>query len=326
MVLHFGKATGIYFKTMPFVLLRMGIGVLLGLATVLYFGILGFLAYTFFSESISGIIAIIGLLIALFIFIKAWNLFARYVLYLVKAGHIAVIAHIIDTGEVPSNQISYGTGQVKEHFKEASALFAVDMVVKAVIKQFNKRVVSFADLVSFVPNLKQIIQIIAKAITIAASYIDEAIIAYMFISEEENRWKSAGDGLVLYAKTWKSVLGSTLLMVLGMYAVALVLFLALSPVAGLLGGLSTTFELIGWVVIAGVLLTIYSGFLKPWVKTVVITTFLIEAQDETPDSQTRQYIEERSDKFKELLERGEQEETEGTTEKQPNEGGPATPA
>ncbi|MFP9062535.1 hypothetical protein ACLI4R_18710 [Natrialbaceae archaeon A-chndr2] len=326
MVLHFGKATGIYFKTMPFVLLRMGIGVLLGLATVLYFGILGFLAYTFFSESISGVIAIIGLLIALFIFIKAWNLFARYVLYLVKAGHIAVIAHIIDTGEVPSNQISYGTGQVKEHFKEASALFAVDMVVKAVIKQFNKRVVSFADLVSFVPNLKQIIQIIAKAITIAASYIDEAIIAYMFISEEENRWKSAGDGLVLYAKTWKSVLGSTLLIVFGMYAVALVMFLALSPVAGLLGGLSTTFELIGWVVIAGVLLTIYSGFLKPWVKTVVITTFLIEAQDETPDSQTRRYIEERSDKFKELLERGEQEETESTTEKQPNDGGPATPA
>ncbi|MFP9193479.1 hypothetical protein [Natronosalvus vescus] len=324
MVLHFGKATGIYLKTMPFVLLRMGIGLLLGIVSIVYFGVIGWLAWTFVdAETISGWVAIVALLIALVLFIKAWQLLVKYVLYLVKAGHIAVIAHIVQTGEVPSNQISYGTGKVKEHFTEASALFAVDQVVKAVIKQFNRRVLSFSNLVSFVPTLKQIIEFVGRAVAIAASYIDEAIVAYMFISDEENRWKAAGDGLVLYAKSWKPVLGSTLLIVGGMYVAALVLFLALTPLASVLSGLSTTFELIGWVVVVGLVLTVYSGLLKPWVKTVVITTFLIEAQDKTPDSKTRQEIENRSEKFKELLNRAE---TEETTTEQSDQDSPVTPA
>ena len=262
MVLHFGKATGIYLKTMPFVLLRMGIGLLLGIVSIVYFGVIGWLAWTFVdAETVSGWVAIVALLIALVVFIKAWQLLVKYVLYLVKAGHIAVIAHIVQTGEVPSNQISYGTGKVKEHFTEASALFAVDQVIKAVIKQFNRRVLSFSNLVSFVPTLKQIIEFVGRAVAIAASYIDEAIVAYMFISDEENRWKAAGDGLVLYAKSWKPVLGSTLLIVGGMYVAALVLFLAMTPLASVLSGLSTTFEVIGWVVVAGLVLTVCSGLL-----------------------------------------------------------------
>ena len=324
MVLHFGKATGIFVRTMPFVLLRMGIGLLLGLASIVYFGVIGWLAYTVVDAgTVSGWVAIVGLLIAVVLFVKAWRLLVRYVLYLVKAGHIAVIAHIVQTGETPPNQISYGTGQVKEHFTEASALFAVDMVVKSVIRQFNRRILSFSNLVSFVPNLKQLIEFVGRAIAIAASYIDEAIVAHMFISEEDNRWRAAGDGLVLYAKSWKPVLGSTLIIVGGMYVATLVMFLALTPLASVLGGLSAGFELIGWIVVGGLLLTVYAGLLKPWVKTVVITTFLIESRDESPDSQTRQRIEDRSEKFRELLQRAE---TEEPSTEVPEQDEPVTPA
>ena len=302
MVLHFRQATSIFAKTMPFVLLRLGIGILLGVLSVLYFGVVLYVGYRLLGAgTISGWIAIAGLLVAIGLFAWLWRLFSRYVLYLIKAGHIAVIAHIVETGEVPDNQIQYGKGQVTERFTEASALFAVDQVIKVVVKQFNSGVVSFSKLFSFVPALKKLIRLVGKAIAIAASYIDEAIIAHMFISDEENPWRSARDGVVLYGKNWKPVLGSTMLIVLGMYAAAFALLLALTPIASVLSGLSATIEVAGWVVVGGLFLTLYTGFLKPWVKTVVITTFLVESRDETPDSETMDRIAARSDRFQELV-------------------------
>ncbi|WP_255170954.1 hypothetical protein [Natrononativus amylolyticus] len=308
MVLHFGKATGIFVRTMPFVLLRMGVGVLLGLLSILYFGVVVWLGLTLLDwGTISGWIAVVGLLVAIAIFVGAWRLFSRYVLYMIKAAHIAVIAHIIDTGEVPSGQLRYGKSQVRSHFVEASALFAIDQLVKAVIKQFNGRVVSVSSLFSFSSGLRNLIRLLGRAVAVAASYIDEAIIAYMFTVDEENPWRAARDGVVLYGKNWKPVLGSTLLIVLGMYAVTFAFLLAMTPLASVLGGLSSTLEVVGWVVVAGVVLTAYTGFIKPWVKTVVITTFLVEARDDTPDSETADRIAARSEKFSELVRKAETE-------------------
>ncbi|USZ73224.1 hypothetical protein [Natronosalvus halobius] len=302
MKLHFRRATGIYLQTFPFVLLRLGIGLALGIASLLYFGAIAWIAYTFVDAgTISGWIAIVGLLVALALFVKAWRLLVRYVLYLVKAGHIAVIAHVIETGDVPSNQVTYGIEQVKANFTEASALFAVDQVVKGVIEQFNRRLLSVSNLVDFAPSLEQIVELLGRALALAATYIDEAIVAHLFVTDEDNRWQAAGDGLVLYAKTWKSVLGSTLLIVVGMYAVTGALLLALTPLAGAFGGLSTTVEFAGWLVVGAIVLTVYTGLLKPWVKTVVITTFLLESRNHSPDAKTRARIEARSEKFRELL-------------------------
>lgn len=307
MKLHFRQATSVFRKTLPFVLLRIGVGLLLGVVSVLYFGITLWIGHRLLEAgTISGWIAAIGLLVAVGLFVWGWRLFSRYVLYLVKVAHVAVIAHIVDTGEVPPDQLAYGKAQVTDRFAEASALFAVDQVVKAVVKQFNSGVVSFSRLFSAVPSLKKLIRLVGKAIAIAATYIDEAIIAHMFISDD-NPWRSARDGVVLYGKTWKPVLGSTILIVLGLYAAAFVVLLALTPIASVFGGLSTTVEVAGWIVVGGVFLTVYTGFLKPWVKTVVITTFLVESRDQTPDSETMDRIAARSDRFQELVDNAERE-------------------
>ncbi|QFU83707.1 cytochrome P450 family protein [Natronorubrum aibiense] len=297
MKLHFRQATNVYRKTFPFVLLRIGVGIALGVATVLYFGAVLWIGHRFLEAgTFSGWIAAIGLLVAVGLFVWGWRLVSRYVLYLVKAAHIAVIAHVVDTGEVPSNQLQYGKAQVTDRFAEASALFAIDQVVKAVVKQFNSGVVS-------VSKLKKLIRLVGKAIAIAASYIDEAIIAHLFITDDDNPWQSARDGIVLYGKNWKPVLGSTLLIVLGSYVAAFVVLLSLTPIASVLGGRSPTVESIGWVVVGELGLTVYTGFLKPWVKTVVITTFLVESRGQTPDSETEARIAARSERFQDLVEK-----------------------
>ncbi|MFC4989035.1 MULTISPECIES: hypothetical protein [Saliphagus] len=308
MKLHFIKATGVFFRTLPFVALRLAVGGLFGLLTVLYFGVIGWLVLTLLDAgTLSGPIAGIGLFIATLIFLGVMRLARRYVLYLVAAGHIAVIAHIVDTGETPSNQIAFGTSKVKENFAGASALFVVDQLVKSVIRQFNNTVISLSNLLSFVPTLGNILAVLRRGIALAASYIDEAILAHVFLNEDQNNWRAARDGVVLYGKTWKPVLASTLIIVLGMYAVAFGVLLGLTPLAAVFGGLSPTYEILGWVVVGGIALTVYLGVLRPWVKTVVITTFLVESRELTPDSDTMDFIATRSQKFNELVANAEAE-------------------
>ncbi|MHC3439498.1 hypothetical protein ACYJ1Y_15760 [Natrialbaceae archaeon A-gly3] len=308
MALHFRKATGVFRKTMPFVALRLAVGLGIGLATVLYFGIVAWIGFRLLEAgTISGWIGIVGVLLAVGIFLAAWRLAARYVLYLVKAGHIAVIAYVVETGEVPENQLQYGKAQVREHFAETSALFAVDKLIKAVVRQFNDAVVSVSGLLSFSSSLQRLIRLVGRGVAVAASYIDEAIIAHVFVSEADDRWTAAKDGVILYGQNWKPVLGSTLLIVIGMYIAAFGLFMALTPVAGALGNLSATFELVGWVVVGGMVLTVYTGLLKPWVKTVVITTFLVESRGDSPESEMTDRLAGRSETFQELVNRADSE-------------------
>lgn len=302
MALYFGKATRVFFRTLPFVALRAAVGVLFGLAAVAYFGTVGWLAITL-SETgtVSGPIGGIGLLVATLVFLAAVRFARRYVLYMVAAGHIAVIAHVVETGETPPNQIAFGTAAVRGSFAEANALFAVDRTIKAALAQFNGAAVPFSRLVRFVPALESVLTVLRKALSLAASYLDEAILAYVFLNGGEDDWRAARDGVVLYAKTWRSVLGSTLLIVLGLYAVAFVLLLSLTPLAAVFGGLSPTFEVLGWIAAAGVAVALYLGVLRPWVKTVVITTFLVESRELTPDGDTMALIAGRSRAFGELV-------------------------
>ena len=305
MVLHFGKATSVFLKTLPWVAVRFAVGVAFALLAVIWFGLV--LWILFGSIGVSGLIGVALLLLATVVFGGLVTLLRRYVLYLVTAGHIAVIAHVVDTGEVPDDQLQFGKQQVADRFVEASALFAVDQVVKTVIKQFNKAVASIGRMADFVPALRQLMGIVTQAIGLAASYIDQAILAHMFLHEEKGTWTAARDGVVLYGKTWKPVLGSTLLIVIGMQGLALAFVGVLAVVSGALGGFGTIVEAAVWLVVGGVVAVGYFGIVSPWIKTVVITTYLVEAEDKVPDSETMDYIADRSSEFSDLVKKAEDE-------------------
>lgn len=301
MRLHFGRATRIMGQTLPFVLLRIGIAVGIGLLAVVYFGAIAGIAW-YLGGSLSTLILLAVFAVSLIGFLFIVNFLRKYVLYLVSAGHIATIAHIIDTGDVPDNQLAFGKNKVTDRFVEASALFAVDKVIKSVLKQFNSAVISLSSLVNFVPALQNIIKVLRKAITLAGRNLDEAILAHMFIAEDKDNWTAARDGLVLYAKTWKPVLTTTVLIVLAAYVVSAVGAIIVSPLAVVFESASPVGEAAGWAIVLGIVAVGYYGFVSPWIKTVVITTFLIEAQDETPDSETMDFLESKASDFREVVE------------------------
>ena len=59
----------------------------------------------------------------------------EYILYVVKAGHIAVMVHLIDGRDVPGGQgqIAYARQVVTQRFAEANMLFVMDQLVKGAI-------------------------------------------------------------------------------------------------------------------------------------------------------------------------------------------------
>ena len=300
MVLHFRKGTNVFVKTIPWVFVRFAVSVAFALLGAVYFAAIAFVLFV--VTGVSGGIAILALAVAGIVFYGFFRLLRGYILYLVTAGHVAVIAHTVNTGSVPSNQLQFGKQQVRTRFEEASVLFGIDRVLRGVINQFNHTITSMGDTLGFVPGVEQLVAVLNRAIGIAASYIDEAIIAHMFLHDTKGNWTAARDGVVLYAKTWKPVLASTLLIVLGSYAALFVLLLLFVPIAGVLGAVAPALEIGGWIIVGAVVLVSYFGLFNPWVKTIVITTYLIESANETADSETMDYIAAKSAKFRTLRE------------------------
>ena len=64
----------------------------------------------------------------------------EYLLYLVKAGHIAVLVELFEGRELPAgrSQIDYAQSIVRERFGESSVLFGVDQLIKGILKAFNR--------------------------------------------------------------------------------------------------------------------------------------------------------------------------------------------
>ena len=102
----------------------------------------------------------------------------HYFAYLVKAGHVAVIAQTFKEGRVPDNCVSVGKAMVKDRFGTANAYFAID------------KLVSGADSVKSATNF---------FLNISLGYIDECCLSYTFYNKGQNAYKSACDGVVIYA-------------------------------------------------------------------------------------------------------------------------------
>lgn len=78
----------------------------------------------------------------------------EYLLYQVKAGHIALLVKFMHGEKIPEGQgmVEFGHAQVKQHFKESNVLFAVDQLIKGVLKVISGSINSFANLIP-IPGL-----------------------------------------------------------------------------------------------------------------------------------------------------------------------------
>ena len=297
MKLHFGEAWGILMKTLPCVIVRMLVYGIVAIASALYVGLLLLMSKVFGGAG--GILVIVGLLILLGLL----KLAQRFVLYLIKAGHIAVITEIIQNGKLPENtgQLEYGKKVVTDLFKEVSVLFTVDQLVSGTIKAFNNMVVRMADILP-IPGVEGLAKFAGMIVNYAVTYVDETILSFSLARKEKNIWESAKTGLVLYAQNWKPILTNAVgLAMVNIVGLVLCIIVMLIPFGALAAMTSNDTLKMVWLFLAlafgyGLKLALLNPF--SLISTIITYNHAIEGQ--SPNAEWEAKLEQASNKFKEL--------------------------
>src|SRR3954454_14021928 len=120
----------------------------------------------------------------------------EYILYIVKAGHIAVLVELIDGRGVPQgqSQINYATEIVRTHFAETNVLFGVDLLIRGVLAAVLGVIQGITSLIP-IPGLQNVVALIRAFLRVAVGLMDEVILGYLIRTRTTNPWQGAQTGL-----------------------------------------------------------------------------------------------------------------------------------
>lgn len=300
------RSIGFMVQTLPFLLLRLAVYGGIALAYVLASGIGAGIGYGLgaFGDPGGGAGgALLGGLIG-FSIVGAIMFWAReYLLYLVKAGHIAVLVELMDGRSLPAGkgQLGHGKDVVKERFAQASALFALDVLVKGVLRSLTGLA---GGLLSFLPGARQLRDLLRAFLRVAVGFIDEVILAHAIRTNSDNAWDSAREALVLYGQNWKAMFRNAAWLMIIVYGLGFLIFLAMLAPASLLvywmpGTLSFTtlvFALLfAWCVKTAVL--------EPFAVACLMQVYFQTIDGQQPDAEWDARLEQMSGHFRKLKSR-----------------------
>lgn len=292
-------AKQVYSKTMPFVWAKLMLGLVTVLISAVLFAVLMGIGWLFGEN---------GMAVGLLIWIGATG-FVRFAImhymgYLVKAGHIAVISETITTGRIPKNQVAYGKEMVLQRFATSNVYFAVDKLVSGAVRQLQNTLQKVGDALDFIPGMQAVTGMGKFLIDISLGYIDECCLGWTFCQKEQGAFKSAADGVVIYAQNWKHLLKSAAKTML------MVLVLTGAVILGVFVVLGVLFKILGWSPLAAFLLaclvafTIKFAFVDSWIMVKMMVCYLEAA----PSTQITYDLYGKlcglSGKFKELFQKG----------------------
>ena len=297
MKLYFGETWSILLKTFPYLGIMVVIYGLIGFGAAIYLGLLFLMAKIFggagFLIFLIGLGCLFGLL----------KLIQRYLLYMVKAGHVAVVTELIQKGSLPpnTNQLEYGKQAVTRLFKEISVLFVIDQLVSGTVKSFNRMAVRIADHIP-IPGVESLVRVAGVITHLAVTYVDEAILSFNLARNDKNIWESAKKGVILYAQNWKPILTNAVtLAIVSIVGFVVFVILMLIPF-GLLSVITSNALLKAfWLFCA---LTIGYGLkvaiINPFclIATIITYNHAIDGQEPNIDWEIK--LEQVSDKFRKL--------------------------
>ncbi len=303
-----GQAVGLMFKTLPFIVFRLAVYFGIALAYLLMtgigagvgWGIGGFgdadfrAASTFWGGAIG--FGIVGAVI---------YVLREYLLYIVKAGHIAVLVELVEGQVLPEgrSQIQHASQVVKERFGQASALFLVDQLIKGVLKSLIGMVKTVFRLLP-IPGAQQFLNILQAFLRIAVGFIDEVILAYCIRTRATNTWASSRDALILYGQNLKPMMKNAAWLTVIIYLLSFVVFLVMLAPAALVaylipGGWSATGLLIALLFAWSVKVAVF----EPLAVTCMMQVYFKVTEGQTPDPEWEAKIEGMSKKFRQLKEK-----------------------
>lgn len=302
------NSLGLMARTAPFILLRM----------VVYFGItLGYILVTGTGAGIGYGVGALGDAgfratsvfwggaIGFGVFGAFMYWIREYILYIVKAGHIAVLVELIDGKPIPQgkSQINYATGVVKERFAQASILFAVDQLIKGVIGAISALIRGVLTVLPL-PGVRQLAGILHAFLRVAVGFIDEVILGYMIRSGSTDPWGTAQKALVLYGQNYKVMLKNAAWLAVIVYFLSFLVFLVmLAPAALVVYIMPGAWSAGGFVFALLFAWSVKAALFEPFAIVCLMSVYFktIEGQEPNPDWEAR--LEQMSGKFRTLKNR-----------------------
>lgn len=295
----FGQVMSTLWKTKEFVLFRFLIYMGITLAYIIGTGAGGGIGYLVGSVGEGKETGLFYGMVGGFSLVSGVLYYVReYLLYLVKAGHIAVIVKHLDNEPMPEGkgQIKYAQEVVKERFKESSVLFGVDQLIKGVLKTFNR---IFSGIMSFLPIIPQpIVKFVNGVINMSLTYVDEVILAYYIRNNSENPWEDSRKALVLYAQNYKTFLKNAVFLTIITWVLSLlVLLIVFGPLAALFSMIGYTGNI--WVIIIAIVTAwgIKSALIDPIAMTALMQVFFKVTEGQEPNPEWEAKLERGSKKF-----------------------------
>ncbi|MCH5274944.1 MAG: hypothetical protein J1E65_03825 [Lachnospiraceae bacterium] len=296
------KAKDVYFKTMIFVWLKLALGGALLLVSLILLAIclgLGSLG----GGNGMGIALIIWLLLVCVLY-GAVN---RYVGYMLKAGHVAMVTTAVTTGTLPENQLQAAVGMIKERFVTANAYFVIDRLVSGAVSQLQRGLQKIDDILGKIPGVSLIVSFLQLFVQIALDYVDECCLGYTFLHKEQSAFKSAADGVVIYFQNWKKLLKDAAIMtviVMGLSLLAWLLPFLLFTAIFAAFGIHWIFALVIGIIISAV---IKNAFIDSWMMVKMMVSYMEVAPTTEITFDLYSKLCKLSRKFKSLFEKGQQE-------------------
>lgn len=295
--MNFAEALKILLKTIPYLVLRLVVYLLVGVGIGIYLACVVLLAKIF--GGIGGLIFLIGLGVM-------WGLLRlvkNYLLYLVKAGHVAVVTELIHKGKLPEgvNQVKYGRKIISGMFKSVSALFVVDQLVNGILRAVNRSVVRIAEMLP-IPGMEGLAKIVTIILNFAVTYVDESILSYNVARPEENAFESAKNGLILYAQNWKPILKTAVgLAFVNMFAFVVLFVALLFPFAPLALMATSGGWKFFWFAMAFVLAyCLKLALVNPFSLVAMIITYNKSVEGQVPSPEWESRLDTISAKFRDL--------------------------
>ncbi len=303
-----GRTLGLMGQTLPFIVFRIivyfGIAVAFVLVTGVGAGVgwgvgaFGDADFRAGSTLWGGIIGF-GLTAGTIFFLR------EYLLYMVKAGHIAVLVELIDGRGVPQGQgqINYATDIVRQHFAETNVLFGVDLLVKGVLAAILGLLQGIASFIP-IPGLNNVVALVRAFLRVAIGLMDEVVLGYLFRTHAQNPWQGAQTALVLYAQNYKVMLKNAAWLTIIQYILAFVVFLlALAPATALVWFIPNAWGAGGFIFAIIFAWAVNAALIEPFCIAAMMEVYFRVIEGQTPDPAWDQRIGEVSRKFRELREK-----------------------
>jgi hypothetical protein len=302
----FSKAVGMVMKTLPFVVLRLVVFVGIGFAYLLTVGAGAVVGYGFghFAGGTEGPEggAFWGGLIGFGIVSAVLYLVREYILYLVKAAHIAVLVELYDGHEVPAGQgqLGFGANFVKTHFATSSVLFGVDQIIKGVLRAFF-RTINFFTAFLPIPALQSLIRLAESIVRMSLTYVDEIILAYLIRTRTANPWNTAKDGLILYAQNYPHFLKNAVWLSVFLWLVTAAIFLVLIvPAVALVALLPGSLTVWGFALAFIFAWGLKAALLEPVAIASLMQVYFKTIEGQTPNAEWEAKLDAASRRFREL--------------------------